>query len=310
MSELDDLKAQAWRDAFDWPGEIYAPKGMIGPEERRCYYWLGKHWLSGRGCIVDAGAFLGASTLCFAAGAAASGRRHFNGDPLVHAYDYFKVVDAYVGDAISRDFRPIGLGESYLEIFATQTASYADMIRAYPGDFLERRWNGAPIEILFIDIAKTPELCAHTVAQFFPHLIPGRSVLVHQDYFHCWHPYIHIGMEFLDEEFELIDEHVPHQSRVWRLAKAIPADKIARLAAYDLSKQERIALLDRLVEKSSEFSRPMNEVARLWQRCIDRDLDGARTDLARLREQYGIDDRRELWAKQALEVEAAIGRLA
>ncbi len=310
LSEQVNLKAKPWLEAAaDAPSEIHAPKGMIGPEERRCYYWLGKSWLSGRGCIVDAGAFLGASTLCFAAGAAAGGRRDFNGDPLVHAYDYFKVVDKYVGEAISREFRPIAPGESYLDIFATQTGSYADMIRAYPGDFLERRWSGAPIEILFIDIAKTSELCAHAVAEFFPCLIPGRSVLVHQDYFHCWHPYIHVGMEFLDEEFELIDEHVPHQSRVWRLARPIPAEKVARLATYDLSKQERIALLDRLVEKSSDLSKPMNEVVRLWQRCLDHDFDAARADLSRLREEYGIDSRSDLWAKQALEVEAAMGRL-
>ncbi len=308
MSDHADLMAKPWRLEADWPAEIRAPKGMIGKEERRCYYWLGRHWLSGLGCIVDAGAFVGASTLCFAAGAAAAGRRDFNGDPLVHAYDYFKVVDDYVGEAISKDFRPIGPGESYLDIFATQTAAYADMIRAYPGDFLERRWNGTPIEVLFIDIAKTSELCAHAIQEFFPSLVPGRSVLVHQDYFHCWHPYIHIGMEFLDEEFELVDEHVPHQSRVWRLAKPIPDDKIARLAAFDFSKQERIALLDRLVLKSSAFSRPMNEVVRLWQHCLDNDLDVATADLARLRDVYEIDQRRDLWAKQALEVEAVLNR--
>src|SRR5262245_52061951 len=101
---------------------------MIGPEERRCYYWLGQHWLSGRGCIVDAGAFLGAWTRCFAAGAAAGGLRSFGDDQLVHAYDYFMVVDDYVGAAIARDFRPIKRGESYLDIFAAQTGAYADMI--------------------------------------------------------------------------------------------------------------------------------------------------------------------------------------
>lgn len=301
----DLLMTKPW-DAAPAPEAIHAPKGMVGPEERRCYYWLGQNWLSGRGCIVDAGAFLGASTFCFAAGAAAGGRRDFNGKTLLHAYDYFKVVDQYVGEAISRDFRPITEGESYLDIFAMQTAPYADMIRAYPGDFLSHHWHGDPIEILFIDIAKTADLNAHAVGEFFPNLIPGRSVVVQQDYYHCWHPYIHIGMEFLDDEFELVDEHVAHQSRVWRLAKPIPAEKVARLAAYDLSKDERLELLDGLIAKSSDFFRPMAEVVKLWQVCLDGDYDAARAEFRRLDEAYKFRLRPELWAQQVLEVNAKL----
>jgi len=300
------LKTKPWEtDAELAPSDIYTPKGMVGPEERRCYFWLGKNWLSGKGSIVDAGAFLGSSTYCFAAGAAAGGRREFEGKTLIHAYDYFKVVDKYVGEAITRDFRPIAEGESYLDIFATQTAPFADMIRAHPGDFLSHRWHGDPIEILFIDIAKTAELNAHAVGQFFSSLIPGRSVLVHQDFYHCWHPYIHIGMEFFDEEFELVDEHVPHQSRVWRLTKPIPQEKIARMAAYDLTKEERLALLDRLIGKSSEFYRPMIEVVKLWQLCLDGDKDAANRQLRDLREKYALDERGDLWAVQAREIQAS-----
>lgn len=303
------LKGKPWEvDGDLMPSVIYAAKGMVGPEERRCYYWLARNWLSGSGCVVDAGAFLGASTSCFAAGAADTPRRTFDGGPLIHAYDYFEVVDEYVGEAISRDFRRIEPGESYLDIFESQTAAYADMIATYPGDFHARIWSGAPIEILFIDIAKTSSLCAHVAGEFFPSLIPGQSVVVHQDYFHCWHPYIHIGMEFLDDEFELVDEHVAFQSRVWRLKGEIPSKKIQRLAKDDLDVDERMALLDRLIEKSSSFSRPMNEVVRLWQRCLDGDYDRAAADLVYLRKAYDIDHRRDLWAQQALEVEAAMAR--
>src|SRR5689334_15827426 len=122
------LKSKPWTEDDTMPDDVDKPVGMIGPEERRCYYWLGKNWLSGQGCIVDAGAFLGASTFCFAAGAAAGGRRDFHGNALVHAYDYFKVVDNYVGEAISRDFRRVDMGDSYLDIFATQTGAYIDAI--------------------------------------------------------------------------------------------------------------------------------------------------------------------------------------
>jgi hypothetical protein len=299
------LKTKPWEDGKA-PNELYVPKGMVGPEERRCYYWLAKNWLSGRGHIVDAGAFLGSSTYCFANGAAAGGRREYGGEPLIHAFDYFKVVDQYVGESITRDFRPIADGESYLDIFEGQTADYRDMIKTYAGNFLDHRWSGRPIEILFIDIAKTAELNAHAIGEFFGSLVPGQSALIHQDYFHCWHPYIHASMEYFDDEFELVDEHVPHQSRVWRLKKAIPKEKIARLAQNSLTKEERLALFDRLVAKSSDFSRPMIELAKIWQIYQDRDRERAREEILKFQDRYKIDDRNVLWAVQARQVRAHI----
>lgn len=290
-------------DAGSMPEEIFAPRGMIGPEERRCFYWMAKNFLSGSGCVVDAGSFVGASTLCFASGAAAGEHRAFRGRPIVQAYDYFAAVDAYVAEAISKDFRQIAKGESYLDIFEAQTAKYRDLIDAHAGDFLGHRWGGDPVEILFIDVAKTAKLNAHAIGEFFPSLIPGKSVVVHQDYFHCWHPHIHVGMEFFSDEFALLDEHVLFQSRVWRLVKPLSSEKIARMRAYDLDVTERLALLDRLVERSSEHSRPMMEVVRMWQHCIDKDYESAKQDMDRLRRQYDVDGRHELWFKQALAVE-------
>ena len=285
------------------PQDILVPRGMIGPEERRCYFWLAKNALTDRGCIVDAGSFIGASTFCFAAGAAAAGRQSFGGEPIVHAFDYFQAIDDYVAEYIRKNVRPIEKGESYLDVFESQIAAHRALVKAYPGDFLAQRWGGLPIDVLFIDVAKTAALNAHAIAEFFPHLTPGRSMLVHQDYFHCWHPYIHIGMEYFSDEFELVDEHVPHQSRLWRLVRPLPAEKIGRMGAYALDAEERMALLDRLIAKSSDHSRPMMEVVRMWQRCIDKDFEGAARDMARLRKAYGVDGRPELWFRQALAIE-------
>lgn len=269
------------------PREIFDAFGMIGPEERRCFYWLARNCLSGEGAIVDAGSFVGASTLCFAAGAAAAGHTRVNGRPIVQAYDYFAAIDAYVAASISKKFRPIARGESYLDIFEAQTKAYAQLIEAHPGNFLEQRWSGDPVDILFIDVAKRANLNSHAIAEFFPHLVPGRSIVVHQDYYHCWHPYIHISMEYFGDAFEILDELVEHQSRVWRLVKPLPEDKIAHMRDYDLAKEERIALLDRLIERSSDHARPMLDVARIWQRCMDKDYAGAKRDLVTLHREYG-----------------------
>ena len=110
-------------------------------------------------------------------------------------------------------------------------------------------------------------------------------------------------MEFFCDEFELVDEHVLFQSRVWRLVKPLPQEKIERMRAYDLSSEERLSLLDRLIAKSTQHSRPMMEVVRMWQHCIDKDLSAVRADMARLRAEYGVDGRPELWFRQALQIE-------
>lgn len=302
-----DLASQPWRHAPP-PPSILGAKGMIGPKERACFYWFGRNYVSGAGHIVDAGAFAGASTLALAAGAKDAGFTNYQGKPLVQAYDYFKAVDEYVTEAITRDFRPIQPEESYLDIFQAQTESCAALIEPHPGDFMQQSWIGAPIELLFIDIAKTAELNSHIVEQFFGHLIPGRSIVIQQDYFHCWHPYIHIGMEFLADEFELLDDYVPHQSRVWRLVKPLPQAKLDRLIRYDLSAEERIALLDRLIGQASPFMRPMIEVVRIWQLCLDQHWAEAARSMTAFRATHDLSRQTLLWAKQALEVEPSIPR--
>lgn len=284
------------------PREIYKPLGMVGPEERRAYFWLAKHGLGDNGCVVDAGSFVGASTLCLAAGAVAGGHV-LSGVPTVHAYDYFAAFDAYVARWINENFHPIEENGSYLDIFQQQTQRYAAIIEAHPGDFAAQRWNGSDIGLLFIDVAKRPHLNAHLIGDFFPSLMPGRSIVIHQDYYHCWHPYIHYSMEYFGDAFELVDELVLNQSRVWRLVKPLPAEKIARLRDDALDKSERMALLDRVVEQASPKCRPMMEIVRLWQRCLDKDYDAVKTEFAELDGKYGYRNRHEIWAQQALAVD-------
>jgi hypothetical protein len=301
------LSAKPWNAAGVAPSTLDTAIGMIGPEERRALWWLAREVLRD-GAIVDAGSFLGASTFCLAAGAAASPHAAERKGPIVHAFDHFKAIDAYVAETISRQVRPTAPGDSYLDLFMAQVEPHASIIRAVPGDFLQARWDEGPIDLLFVDVAKSEALNAHVVGTMFPHLVPARSVVVQQDFHHCWHPAIHVAMEFFADEFELVDELVEHQSRVWLLAREIPEEKIRRIAGRELSADERIALLDRLVEKSSARCRPMMEVTRAWQRFLDGDLDGAAADIASLRSRFDLAKVADLWARQALEVESHLGR--
>lgn len=305
-AETTRLKQKPWLNDPGIPDHIHEAVGMIGPEERRCYWWLARNWLGAEGCIVDAGAFVGASSVAFADGAAAAGRRSFRERPILHAFDYFSVVDAYVQQSIAESFRRVGMGDSYLPIYERQTRHYRDMIAIHPGDFLAHHWDATPIEILFVDLAKTSALNAHVVAEFFPRLLPGRSLVLQQDYFHCWHPYIHIAMEYLKDHFELIDERVDYQTAIWLLSSPVPPEKIKRIARYDFDASERLVLLDRLSGRSSPAMRPMIETVKLWQLCLDESYAAARHQLEAMDEAYGLRGHEALWARQALEIEALI----
>lgn len=290
-------KQKPW-EAEAAPAEIYTPAGMLGDEERRALFWIAKNAYLGRGAIVDAGAFIGASAFCLAAGAAQSGKAPTD-RPVVYSFDYFSAIDNYVVDFISREIRPIADGESYLDVFEGQTRRYRSLIEARSGDFLNQGWGSQPIEVLFIDIAKTQDLNSHVVKEFFPNLVVGQSTVIQQDFYHLWHPYIHITMEYLSEYFELVDEYVSHQSRVYLYSKKIPAKALRRVVDYDFSVDERRDLLRRAADRSHSPVREMLEAIVVYQCALDHDAVAFEQELSAFEKRHpDLETNPNLWADQ------------
>jgi hypothetical protein len=292
-----DLSAKPWdAPSADIPKEIYLPKGMLGPEERRCLFWIARDHFSNRGAIVDAGAFVGASAYCFASGLHDS--KLFRARcPVVHSFDYFKAVDDYVVKTLSADFRTTNVGDTYLDIFEWQTGKHKDLIQIHAGDFITHEWSGESIEVLFIDIAKTQELNSHLVRQMFPALIPKHSVVIQQDFFHCWHPHIHVTMEALSDHFEVIDPHVQWSSRLYKYSNELSQAEIDEVAAYRFSYEEKLGLLHKLAARETGSMKAMAEVVWMWQMVLEQDWDRF------FREHHAFWNRwprssSELWARQ------------
>jgi len=276
---------------------------MIGPEERRMLYFVAAN-RGNNDAIVDAGSYLGASTLSLAAGAAARGHRR----KVVVAYDFFKAMDQYVVDAISKDFRPIEKGESYLDIFLSQTQSHSKYIDVRPGDFLQQKWDGGDISILFVDIAKTPALNAHVFAEFFPALRPG-SFIIQQDYHHAWHPYMQICMELVDDYLELVDSRVHFQSRAWQLKTKIPPKLLARCQPGTLTEDEGCSLLDNVIAKSQTSEEAgMLMTTKLWYLVLARQHRAAASLVENIEKSFDTSSP-DIWARQFSKVkELAIAR--
>jgi hypothetical protein len=258
MSGLTALSGKPW-DRVPTHEEVYLPRGMLGFEERRMLYWLAAEYYSGAGTIVDAGAYLGASAFALASGLAASenaGAQH----AIVHSYDCFIAEDDYVYQDIARGFYPVPPGYDFYRIFEFQTALCREKIVTHRGDFLAAPVPTSSIEVLFIDVAKTGLLNGRLIERYFPLLIPGKSVVIQQDFCQAWYPYIPITMEYLTDYLTIVDSFVADSSRVYLLTQEIPEQQIKRLLS-GLGVDEQITLLRRTIKKDSGLTRMMLRVA-------------------------------------------------
>lgn len=212
--------------------------GMTTKEERAFLQWYASAKFQGRGVMVELGPFVGASTAAICSGLIsrqAGGTEHgkLESNRIVRVYDRFVCTPNMV-DCIRQALGPeapfnIEVGASCRPLFDLQTKEYANFFTLHDGDLLAETHDNAPIEFLFIDAMKTPELAKHVVRQFYPSLIPGHGVLVQQDFVHYYASWIHILQYRLRHLFRFV-LHVPRSaSAVFEVVAQDPD-----LASFDL----------------------------------------------------------------------------
>jgi predicted O-methyltransferase YrrM len=239
------VNAKPWLDQNAQAGS-YA-LGLLGLEERKLLYQLARHNYTGEGAVVDLGSFCGASTCCLAAGLRdnprAAGRR-------VDSYDSFIASEPYLVDFIREQFgETIEMGQSFATTFRRATAEFADIIEVHAGDLLEQNWPwDRSIEILFVDVAKTLALSGKVLTEFFPHLTPGKSIVIHQDFYHPTAFYLPIVMDYLTDHFTII-EAGRDWSVVFRLEKPIPQGTLRIASLYKFSFAQQQAALRRMMRR-------------------------------------------------------------
>jgi hypothetical protein len=185
------------------PTPVRRHAGMISLEERYALYWLTLNHFAGKGAIVDAGCFLGASSVCFGA---ALQRRGFQPTKIVHSYDVGIIGSPNMARlaALAANGHEFKKGDSFAETLAAVTSAHAEYIDLRLGDIREKIDEPDPIEILFLDVCKTPQINAVVTEATFSKLIPGRSIVIQQDYFHDWLPWLHMTMGRLSEHFRYL----------------------------------------------------------------------------------------------------------
>src|SRR3954447_3577682 len=209
---------------------------MLMPDELRLLHHLGESYFSGAGRIVDCGSFLGGSTVALADGVARSrSRRGAPREKGIHSYDRFRVEDWTRGRFLPESMPP---GASFRDRFERNIAPYAELVEVHAGDVEEQRWGGEPVEILVVDLAKHWTTCDWVTREFFPHLIPGRSIVVQQDYLYgSWTGWLHATMEYYRDYFDYVCD--PGLNSVaFRLTKPIPPDVLRDQTVGSLSTAE------------------------------------------------------------------------
>jgi len=227
-----------WREVTpEALGAAEAVPTMLSPEECRFYFWLTSVWASGDGATVDLGSFVGGSTARLAAGHAAAGH-----EASIHAYDRFTADET----AKARHLYPTGIPAfpepGTLLLAHRLLTPWKPNVCLHEGDILDQQWPGDPIEVLVVDAAKTAMLADHIAASFYPALIPGRSILVHQDFLHRIQPWLPVQMQLLAGCFTPL-ARVARDCMVFLCTASPTPEAIAAAHTADLSDAEMARLI-------------------------------------------------------------------
>jgi hypothetical protein len=274
-----ELHRRPWRAATP-PADVLEVMTMLSHEERQLLFWLASTWYSGAGAIVDGGCFVGGSSLALAEGLRANPNRPAGA--LVEVFDLFEVepymIDLYFSDW---DFEP---GDSFRPVFDRNTEPVRDLLRVTEGDLALHGWDGRPIEVLFVDIAKSWSLNDLIVEQFFSALIPDRSVVVQQDMAFAYCPWVAITMELLADYFEPVS-FAEYNSVVYVCRRQVPRDVLDG-PLQDLALDAKLELMDRAIARFRGYPRGYLELARTVLMVEGGERTAARTQLGQVRERH------------------------
>ena len=201
---------------------------MLTPEESQLYHWLGRR-VQGDGAVVDLGAYAGGSAARLLSGLALAGRRN-----VVHSYDRFRSSRAFWARYMPDEPLPEADDADLLPVVRRHLAPWADRVELHVGDIGDKRWEGGPIEILSVDAAKGSAMADHIAGQFFPALVPGRSILVQQDYLMAVQPWLSAQMVGMREQF-LPLAHVPKVGMVFLSIAPVTEAALAAGRVNDLT---------------------------------------------------------------------------
>ncbi|HEX3860524.1 MAG TPA: hypothetical protein VHY35_02415 [Stellaceae bacterium] len=227
---IESAKTECWKIDIDEVGDVPT---MLRPGERKMLHYFAKN-MDFDGCVVDAGAFCGGSTISLASGLARNSNK-----TTIHSYDMFVAPnDNYSLRLLGHNRKP---GDDVLDIVKENLGEYIRFIEFHQGDFTYKEPPDCAIDLLFIDLAKTWRLNRVIQTKFFGRLRPGRSIVVQQDFNFHGAPWVNILMQYFSDYFERVLDVAC--SRVFFYKKELPQD-LLRIDLERLPTQTKLELIE------------------------------------------------------------------
>jgi hypothetical protein len=237
------------------PDAVRKFPGLIHKNERLLLYGLAKNYYRGCGIIVDAGTLVGASTACFGQGIIDNPEvNNTRNRKLIHAYERGIVNKTmpyfFQRKGITGDF-PVG--SSFEHILKELTKPWQHMINYHVGDICSEQPLNEEVEILFLDVLKSPDINWYCTRTFFPLLRPG-SIIIQQDYFQDRLPWIQVSMEHFTPYMEFAGE--VQCTAVFILKDPIPKEALID-PWEDLSKDDQYRLHRQARSRTTDRARQL-----------------------------------------------------
>jgi len=250
------LPFYADRLGFPLPESIAAIPSMMSPRERMLLFTLAACEYRGDGVIMDAGIFCGASTACFAAGI----RANLAAEAIqarwrkpVRSYEYGRVnpnmIPFFARHGVEGEW---AVGESFEPMLRANLRPFNKLVKLTMGDIAMAKWDGSPIEIMFLDVLKSTTIQFAVMREFMPSLIEG-GLLIQQDYFFDGLPFLRILQEHMADHFEYLGE--VQSTAVFRLVKPIEPTMFLRDPLAKIPVPRKLELLDQARDRSIDPAR-------------------------------------------------------
>ena len=200
--------------------------GMTTVSERAFFRWSARELFTGSGTIVDLGSGFGSTTAALARGLCANPRPEAAG-ARIHAFDRFVMEPWMEPYAVAAGITGVVPDGSFLEEFEAALRPWLDRICIHQGNLMDQAWSGEGIELLLIDAMKSWELAGRICSEFYPALLPGNGHLIHQDYSHCFTPWIHLISYRLRDRLVPSEDVRSSETVAFRVAR--PVDDLSRV---------------------------------------------------------------------------------
>jgi hypothetical protein len=271
------------------PAAVIGAIGMLSAGERALLFNLARDHYRGDGIIIDAGLFLGASTLAFGAGLEANPVTPRAAERWGRPMRSFEL--GIVNPGMLRIFAKNGIGadlaldSSFEPLLRERLQPVAHLTELRVGDVMKTGHVDEPVEILFLDLLKLPEIATYCLREYFTKLVPGAFV-IQQDYFIESLPFIKTMQETFAAYFEFIG--AVGASGVFRLVQPIPAEAIAAYSDPGPAPEDHVRCAEVALTRAASRPRAfLMELSRLdAMRVAGYDRDARAAEWARIGRDY------------------------